>query len=223
MKKLLVILLAVAGISSTPARAQAIVGTGPDSSHLVIEAAAFGAPLVYEYNYTYDPLNPLTTTDMLIAVDAAVADISVELLYGGAFLNGVTYIPLTLTLSNSVTPPDFSPFWAQWVSGGESGDPLAPMPDNIWSDGYGPASRTLEPGSWDGFIFNGAYGPAPDYFLVSAPPSVLPVPEPSTVLLLTFCAAGVLILRKRRFFGGRGAVGAVEEVSAHTEVLPPRN
>ncbi len=201
MKTWFVILLAAVGAALTPARAQMVVGTGPDSSRLVIEAAAFGSPLIYEFRYTYDPLSPLTTTDMLVAVDAATADVTFELLYGGTFLNGVTYVPLTLTLSNSVTPPDYSPFWAQWVSGGESGDPLAPMPDNTWSAGFGPGNRIIEPGSWDGFIFNGAYEPSPPYGLVSLPPSVSPIPEPSGALLLTLSVAVVLVWRRRRNVG----------------------
>lgn len=198
MKKLLVILLAVASLSFTPASAQVLVGSGSNSSYLVIEAADFGAPLVYEFRYNYDPLSPLTTTDMLVAVDAADLDLSFELLYGGAFLNSVTYLSLTLT--NSVIEP-YSPFWAQWVSGGESGDPLAPMPDNVWSEGFGPMNRTLEPGSWDGFIFNGEYGPPPNYAIISAPPSVAPIPEPSTVLLIIVSAAGFFVWRKRNSVG----------------------
>lgn len=195
MKKLFMILLAAAGFSATPASAQTVIGIGSQSSYLVIEATAFGAPLLFEYRYDYNPLNPLTTTDLLLAVDASVADLSFELLYGGAFLNGVTY--MTLTLTNSVTPPDYSPFWAQWVSGGESGDPLAPMLSGVWSEGYGPLNRTLAPGSWDGFIFNGAYESAPPYALISAPPSVAPVPEPGTASILV-CGAGFLIWARRR-------------------------
>lgn len=196
MKKLFLILLAAAGLSLTPAPAQVLVGTGSNSSYLVIEAAGFGAPLVYEYRYDYDPLNPLTTTDMLLAVDTAITDLSFELLYGGAFLNGVTYLSLTLT--NSVTPPDYSPFWAQWVSGGESGDPLAPMPSGVWSEGYGPMNRALEPGSWDGFVFNGAYESSPPYALISAPPSVAPIPEPGVAGGFVVGVGLLLIARHRR-------------------------
>lgn len=203
MKQVLVILLAVAGFSFTPASAQVLVGSGSNSSYLVIEAADFGAPLVYEFRYNYDPLSPLTTTDMLVAVDAADLDLSFELLYGGAFLNSVTYLSMTLT--NSIIEP-YSPFWAQWVSGGESGAPLAPLPDNVWSEGFGPMNRTLEPGSWDGFVFNGAYGPPPDYALISAPPSVSPIPEPGTVVLLALSAAGGFLLRRRQHSGVRDRI-----------------
>jgi hypothetical protein len=198
MKKLFLTLLAAAGICFTSAQAQTItgtVGTGADWSYLVIEATAFGSPLIYEFRYDYDPINPLTTTDMLMAVDTAFADISFELLYGGAFLNSVTYVSMTLTNSN--VPPNFSPFWAQWVSGGESGAPLAPKPSGVWSAGYGPADRTLAPGSWDGFIYNGAYESEPPYNLTSPPPSVSPVPEPGSAVLI-ICAAGLAVFRRRR-------------------------
>lgn len=198
MKKLFLILLATAGISFTSAQSQTItgtVGTGADWSYLVIEATDFGSPLIYEFRYDYDPLNPLTTTDMLIAVDTAFTDISFELMYGGAFLNGVTYVSMTLTNSN--VPPDFSPFWAQWVSGGESGSPLASKPSGVWSEGYGPADRTLAPGSWDGFIYNGAYNSEPPYNITSAPPSVSPVPEPGSAVLV-ICALALTGARRRR-------------------------
>jgi hypothetical protein len=72
------------------------------------------------------------------------------------------------------------------------------MPSNVWSAGYGPADRILEPGSWDGFIFNGAYGPPPDYAIVSAPPSVSPVPEPSAMVLVFFTVAGLALIGRRR-------------------------
>ena len=185
------LLLAVMGgliTQTTSGFGQIQVGTGPDSSFLVIEAVSFGAPLVYQWNYTYNPAAPYSTATMLDAVDAASVELTLTI-YGGTFLNAITYSGTTLT--NAFAPP-YSPFWAQWVSGGTSGDPLVAKPSGVWSEGYGIASRALAPGSWDGFIFNGEYNSVSPWNVISAQPSVAPVPETSSLILLVF--GGLLLL-----------------------------
>jgi len=185
------LLLAVLGgmiSQSTSGFGQIQVGTGPDSSFLAVEASAFGAPLVYQWNYTYNASAPPSTADMITAVDVATVDLNFTVLYGGTFLDAIEYSGLTLT---SASDYPYSPFWAQWVSGGTSGSPLVPEPSGVWSAGYGITYRELAPGSWDGFIFNGAYDSNPPYDVTSPPPSVAPVPESSTLCLL---AVAVLIL-----------------------------
>lgn len=172
-------------------------GSGPDSSFLVVEAAAFGAPQVYEWHYTFNPLAPPNTADMLTAVDLASVSLDFNLLFGGTFLDSITYHSgnSSLTLTNEATFP-YSPFWAQWVSGGTSGDPLAAKPSGVWSSGYGITYRELAPGSWDGFIFNGEYDSNPPYDVISAPPTVAPVPETSPTALLVL-AGFLLFLRAK--------------------------
>ena len=178
------LLLAVVGgliSQTTTGFGQIQVGTGPDSSFLVVEAAAFGAPFIYQWNYTYNPASPYSTADMITAVDVFSVELNFTVLYGGTFLNAIEHSGLTLT--NAVAYP-YSPFWAQWVSGGTSGDPLVSEPSGVWSAGYGITYRELAPGSWDGLIFNGAYDSSPPYDVISAPPSLAPVPEPSSLCLL---------------------------------------
>lgn len=177
-----------------PAKAQTILGTGDDFSYLVIEAAAYGSPLVYEWHYTYNPASPFSTYDMMVAVQTLQPDLSFGTLFGGTYLDAITFEGLTLT--NTAVAP-YSPFWAQWVSGGESGNPLQPMPDGVWSEGYGIADRTLAPGSWDGFIFNGEFNQDPPYNITSPPPSIAPVPEPGTVVLVIAGGAAAAFLRRR--------------------------
>ncbi len=188
-KRFLAFVVATLGILACQpsALAQIQVGTGPDSSFLVIEAVDFGSPLVYQWNYSYNVLAPPSTADMITAIDLVTLDLNITLLYGGTFLDSIEYSSLTLT--NSDVYP-YSPFWAQWVSGGTSGDPLISKPSGVWSAGYGVANRELAPGSWDGFIFNGVYDSVPPYDVISAPPSVAPVPESSSFILL----AGTMIL-----------------------------
>lgn len=195
MKKLFLILLATAGISFTSAQSQTItgtVGTGADTSYFVIEATDFGAPLTFAYLYDYNPANPLDTYAMMVAIDAAIDDLQFTYINYGTvsepnyFLDSVTYQTITLT---NTPAPTYSPYWAQWVSGGLSGYPEAePILSGSWTYGSGVSApvRYIEPGSWDGFIYNDG---------MSAP-SVSPVPEPSSTLL-TICATGLVAFRRR--------------------------
>ncbi len=178
-----------------PAVAQVQVGTGNDHSFLVIEAAAFGGPLLFQWNYTHNPSSPFNTAQMMTAVDAVQLDLNFTILFGGAFLDGIEYQGTTLT--NEFLPP-YSPFWAHWVSGGTSGAPLEPKPGGVWSPGFGIANRELAPGSWDGFIFNGEYDSNPPYDVISATPSVVPVPEPHAFSLLIAAGAWILLRRQGR-------------------------
>jgi len=177
---------------ATSAMAQIQVGTGDDHSFLVIEAPEFGAPLVFQWNYTHNPSSPFNTAQMMTAVDDFQLDLNFTILFGGAFLDAIEYQGTTLT--NEFLPP-YSPFWAQWVSGGTSGAPLEPKPGGVWSPGFGITNRELAPGSWDGFIFNGEYDTNPPYDVTSAAPSLAPVPEPHAFWLLI--AGGALILLRR--------------------------
>jgi hypothetical protein len=188
-KTILAILLTTLGTLITPASGytQIQVGSGPDSSFLVVEAAAFGAPLVYQWNYTYNVSAPPSTADMITAVDLVSLELNFTILYSGTFLDSIEHSSLTLT--NTSTYP-YSPFWAQWVSGGTSGNPLVTKPSGVWSAGYGITYREIAPGSWDGFIFNGVYDSNPPYDVISLPPSVAPVPESSSLILL----AGAILL-----------------------------
>lgn len=199
MKKLFVFLLAVAGLSFAPAFAQTLTGTigsGANASYLVIEAGDFGAPLTFEYLYDYNPADPFDTYAMMTAIDAAVADLSFSYINYGTLdepnyiLDAVTYQSVTLT---NTAWPAVGPFWTQWVSGGLAGYPTAePVSSGSWGFGSGISEpyRQVEPGSWDGFIFNEG----------GSAPSVAPIPEPSAAFLAIFAAAA-LAFRIRRDVG----------------------
>lgn len=197
VRTLLIVLTCIIGFSSRT-WGQIQIGTGPDSSFLVIEATDFGTnPLVFQWNYTYNASTPYTTADMLTAVDTlSTLDLNFTILYSGTFLDAIEYQGITLT--NEFIPP-YSPFWAQWVSGGTSGSPLVAMPSGTWSAGYGITNRELAPGSWDGFIFNGEYDSNPPYAVISAPPSIVPVPEPSTLALIALATISLLLYGRKRF------------------------
>ena len=189
LKKLLLLLLATAGLIFTPsAKAITVIGTGDDVSYAVIQAPAFGSPLIFEYHYTYDPFNPFDGYALFYFIDDAVSNLTLDWInYGDLddpnwFLDSITYGSTTLIN----TPwPDVGPYWTQWVAGGESGYPFAePISEGVWAYGAGFSSpyRIIQPGSWDGTIYN-------DGIL----PPVSPVPEPSSTLLLI---AGILLLSR---------------------------
>jgi hypothetical protein len=181
------------------ANGQILVGTGEDFSYAVIEPGPFGTPLVYEYHYTYDASKPPDGYALLSAIDSADPSLSLNFLNFGTdgdpnyFLNAVTYGSTTLT---STTIPG-GPFWAQWVSGGEAGFPGAsPIESGTWSFGSGISApyRAIGPGSWDGFVFN----------IGDTSPSIDPVPEPqSAVLLLAGITVVLWMVRRRRHEEGR--------------------
>lgn len=197
---LLAAILAPLVVFGHSATAQILVGTGEDFSYAVIEAEPFGAPLVYKYRYTYNPSAPPDGYALLSAIDAKDDSLSLSFVNFGTdespnyFLNGVTYGSTTLT---STPFPDIGPFWAQWVSGGEAGfDKILPVPSGTWSFGSGISApyREIGPGSWDGFVFN----------IGDTPPSIDPVPEPqSAVLLLAGITVVLWMIRRRRYEEGR--------------------
>ncbi len=176
-------------------RAEAIdytmIGSGSDSSYLVIEGFTVG-PIGFQLLYTYDPgqrldgyflFDAARNADPLLSADISNFGTSEEPNY---FINAVTYGSETFTN----TPfPQSGPYWAQWVSGGESGFPTAvAVADGSWSFGSGMSApyRFLAPGSSDGYIFNEG----------DAPPSTAPIPEPAVLPLLL--AAGIFLALKRR-------------------------
>jgi len=187
-------ILAAVALAASAARGQTIIGTGNSSSYLVIQAPdtpAFGS-LFYQVFYNYDPGVNLDTYYLLNLVTAADPTLSINYINYGSpdapnyFIDSITHSGTTLT--GTSTPP-FSPFWYQAVSGGESGSPvIAPIASGAWQEGSGVSVRYITPGSWDGFVY-GEFGDNP---------SIAPVPEPSSWLLLGAGGAFLLLLKRRK-------------------------
>ncbi|MFZ4681979.1 MAG: hypothetical protein ACOYMS_05725 [Terrimicrobiaceae bacterium] len=198
-------LLAAAAVLAavSPVSAQTLngtYGTGPDTSYLVIQAADFGMePLWYAFNYTYVPGNPLDGYAMLSTVVAGDPLLDAVILNFGTlaepnyFVDSIIYNSVTLTNTGA---PTFSPYWAQWVSGGEAGYPTpAPIASGAWDFGSGMSApyRSLVPGAWDGYIFNDGL----------TAPSITPVPEPGGVWLVLAASGALSGLSRSRTWKNR--------------------
>ena len=194
LKKILATLLAAVGLFSTPeAKAITVIGSGDDISYAVIQADAFGSPLVFAYHYTYNSADPFDSYFLFSAIDAALPELDFSWInYGDVddpnwFLTAITYQATTLT---STSWPDIGPYWVQWVAGGESGYPEAePIAAEVWTYGSGMSIpyRLVQPGSWDGVIFNDG---------LVAP--ISPVPEPSSALLLVVGGAAIWYRNRKK-------------------------
>ena len=179
----------VVALQSASAVVLTTVGTGEDSSFLVVETPELGT-LGFEVFYDFDPLVPIGTTDLLeiIAGGQPLFSFTVNNAFGtpeqaNAFLTSVTFDGVT------VTPPPFDGTFTDESlrfiilgAGGQTGlaANFSPDPQPIASNSFIPTSgisapfRVVEPGSTDAILF----GPA------STLPSFAPIPEPSAALLL---------------------------------------
>ncbi len=188
---LLVVLAGTCLLPSVSSAATTVVGTGPDTSYLVLESPNLGVR-TYEIHYTYIPSQLQDGYFLLsqaLAVDTAI---TVNLGNIGTmsdpnyYINSFTYQSVA-ELGNP--DPPYTPYWTQWVAGGSAGYPTAsPVASGSWSFGSGISApfRLIAPGSWDALFFSDG----------NSVPSVAPIPETSS-LLLTLLGSLVLFQRRR--------------------------
>jgi hypothetical protein len=188
---LLVVLAGACLLPSISNAAVTVVGSGPDSSFLVLQSPNLGIR-TYEIHYTYNSGTPLDGYFLLSQVlDSETSITSALLNYGSP--SSPNYITDSFTF-NSITEtstpwPDPGPAWSHWVSGGQAGFPAAtPIASGTWQFGSGMSApyRVIEPGSWDSFFYSDGM----------TAPGVSPVPETSSALLGVLGA--LVIFRRRR-------------------------
>ncbi len=188
------LLAAIAGACLHPISlnaANVIIGSGADTSYFVLQSSNLGIT-TYEVKYNYSATALQDGYTLLAKIIAAVPSLNISLTNGGTMLMPNYFITEitsgTVTETNSNAPPDYTPYWAHWVSGGAAGFPAAtPVASGTWSFGSGISApyRLIMPGSWDALYFSDG----------SAGPSVSPVPEVSSTALL---ALGSWVIFKRR-------------------------
>ena len=114
--------VALAGSLATVSQAAIIeVGTGPDTSYLIIESSNAGL-LEYAVSYTYVAENPIGTLELLDMVQAEVTGFSWA---NGAstengYVNSITWQTGTEEGYYDVDLGTFI-YWSQWVAGGQAG------------------------------------------------------------------------------------------------------
>lgn len=187
----LAVLVGVCLLPSVSNAATTVVGSGPDSSFLVLQSPNLGVR-TYQIHYTYTSggsqdayflLSEVLFADRLLT--AAIANFGMPSA-PNYFVNSFTYNSITET---SVSSSPYVPFWAQWVSGGQAGYPTAsPVASGAWDFGSGISSpyRLIAPGSWDALYYSDG----------TTAPSVSPVPEMSSALLGVL--GSLVIFRRRR-------------------------
>lgn len=177
-------------LSSVSNAATTVVGSGPDTSYYVLESPNLGVR-TYEVHYTYSPSQMQDEFFLLSQVLAADTSLTVSLGNFGTpsvpnyYINSFTYNMVT---ELGVSTPPYTPYWAQWVAGGQAGYPTAsPVASGSWSFGSGMSApfRLIAPGSWDGRYFSDG----------GSSPSVSPIPETSSAMLALL---GSLVIFKRR-------------------------
>jgi len=168
-----------------------VVGTGPDTSYYVLQSPNLGVR-TYEVRYTYNA--SLMQDEFFLISQVLAGDASLTAVLDNSFgtvnnpnylLNSITYNSVT---ELGVATPPYTPYWAQWVSGGQAGYPTAsPITSGSWTFGSGMSApyRLIAPGSWDARYFSDG----------SSPPSVAPIPETSSALLTLL---GPLVIFRRR-------------------------
>jgi hypothetical protein len=173
--------------SSISNAANVIIGSGPDTSYLVLQSTNLGIR-TYEINYTFGSSAAQDGYFLLSQVLGSVPTLTAALTnYGSAATPNYFVSQFSF---NSITEGSAGPnYWAQWVSGGAAGYPSAsPIASGTWTSGSGMSapSRLIAPGSWDAFYFSDG----------RTAPSVSPVPETSSALLAVL--GSFVIFRRRR-------------------------
>jgi hypothetical protein len=216
MKKFIVVLFCAVALGfATDASAQTFdfsdikfwIGTGTNQAAFVIDWNDGITPESLVWGYRWN--GSATGLQMIQAIDAADSRLSVFYTFG-TFVYGIgydltgqggTFTPGTPgpTTENGTAPFSgdhykegvYTGFWGYDVGTGN------PYDGGSWSaSGTGASSRQLTDGAWDGWSFSldetNFTVPNPKF-----PTAVLPVPEPSSICLLSLGAAAFVAYRRR--------------------------
>jgi hypothetical protein len=147
-------LLTLQWVVAAPSADVHVVGTGPDVSYVVIQEQSLSAtPLIFAYHYTFASTPPISGYALLSRICSAYPDLLIATTqYSfGKSLDAFDYRGHTVTSS---TAPDGNSgtYWSYYVSGGYDGS--GAITSNSWNySQFGFESRTITPGSCDGWTF----------------------------------------------------------------------
>ncbi len=193
---LLAVIAGACLIPSISHAANIIVGSGSDTSYLILESTNLGVR-TYEVHYTYNASAPQDSAFLIaqaVAGDSALGvslgDFPTEQFPVNKFVN---YFSLNSVEEWGSSSPPWT-YWAHWVAGGlgyQNGDPDydfnsgAPAAES-WTLSYGISTHTIAPGSSDALFLSDG----------NSAPSVAPIPETSSALLAVL--GSVVIFKRRR-------------------------
>jgi hypothetical protein len=175
--------------------ANIIVGTGNDTSYLILESANLGVR-TYEVHYTYNSTTPQDSAFLIAQAVAGDSALGVSLGNYPTVPFPVNYYVNYFALNSVEEWGSSSPpwtYWAHWVAGGAGYQNLdfsynsgAAAADS-WTLSYGISTHTIQPGSSDALYLSEGI----------AAPSVAPIPETSSALLAVLGSLVVLIRRRK--------------------------
>ncbi|MEO5917503.1 MAG: hypothetical protein ABIS50_24960 [Luteolibacter sp.] len=177
-------------LPSVSSAAITVIGSGPDSSYLILESPNLGIQ-TYEIHYTYNSLNPQDAWFLLSQVATEESYTVAKTNYGSESEPNY-YISSINGETGTSTFPYL--YWAHWVSGGlgfqgpgpdYNYDPGVP-PLESWTAGYGVSTHLIAPGSSDALVYSDG----------SSQPSFAPIPETSSAVLGVL--GSFVIFRRRR-------------------------
>ena len=131
-----------------------MVGTGPDVSYVVIQQNSLSeAPLIFAYRYTYASNPPMTGDGLLSVISASFPELQIQTTQY-SFGKSLDAIDVKGTTVSGSTAPDGNSgtYWSYYVSGGYDGSSAVATNQWLYSQ-YGFDSRTIAPGSCDGWTF----------------------------------------------------------------------
>ncbi len=147
-------LLALHGLLGAVTPEVHVFGTGPDVSYVVIQETSLSpAPLIFAYRYTYTTSPPITGDGLLSIISASFPELQIQTTQY-SFGKSLDAIDLQGTTVSSSTAPDGTSgtYWSYYVSGGYDGSGAVATNQWLYSQ-YGFDSRTIAPGSCDGWTF----------------------------------------------------------------------
>jgi len=181
-------------LPSVSTAANIIVGTGSDTSYLILESTNLGVRS-YEVHYTYNSSAPQDSAFLVGQAVAGDSALGVSLSDFGNAQFPVNYYVDYFSLNGTQEWGSSSPpwtWWAHWVAGGlgyQNPDTTynsGAAADDSWTLSWGISTHTIQPGSSDALFLSDGM----------AQPSVAPIPETSSALLAIL--GSVVIFKRRR-------------------------
>jgi len=148
------VLFALRGLAAAVTPEVHVFGTGPDVSYVIIQEKSLSVvPLIFAYRYTYASNPPMTGDGLLSLISASFPELQIQTTQYSFGKSLDAFDVQGRTVSSSTAPDGNSgTYWSYYVSGGYDGSGAVATSQWLYSQ-YGFDSRTIAPGSCDGWTF----------------------------------------------------------------------